>query len=72
MNDFTFENYLHEFWMENLAEGQTKDASIDATERWMENLDVQELLNYGTLYGKVMELRGMKTIQEIMNKPILI
>lgn len=60
MNNRTFDNFLEEWWMEHEAEGQTKDDSIEATERWIENLDVQELIDFANIYGREMEIRGIK------------
>ena len=48
----SFESFLEEHWMNNLAEGQAKEQSIEATERWIEGLDVAELIEFGDAYGK--------------------
>ena len=50
--------------MENLAEGQTKDQSIEATDRWIEQLEVQELIDFGELYGQ-----RIADIKDVENAP---
>jgi len=60
----SFQYFLEEYWMENLAEGQTKDQSIEATDRWIEQLEVQELIDFGELYGQ-----RIADIKDVENAP---
>ncbi len=57
----TFETFLQEYWMENEAEGQTKDQCEDAEENWESNLDVQEVIDLADEYAK--ELVGNLKIE---------
>lgn len=52
----TFEEYLMEVFMENY--NGTKDQVEDVEEVWFENLDPQELIDYGDAYGKRMYEMG--------------
>lgn len=65
MKILSFESFLEEHWMDNLAEGQSKDASISATERWMEGLDVAELIELGNKYGeRVNDLADLRCVKQ--------
>lgn len=56
----SFEEFLEEYWFDHLAEGQSKDASMEAIERWMCNLDVEELIGFADLYGDWREMQALK------------
>lgn len=45
----SFEEFLQEYWMDNISEGQTKDQIEDAYENWLSQLDVQELIDLADL-----------------------
>lgn len=55
-----FESFLSEYWMDNLAEGQSKEQSIDATERWMNDLQIDEIIELANLYGDLREMKALK------------
>ncbi len=55
-----FESFLEEYWMDNLMEGQSKEAAMDAIERWESNLDIEELIELANLYGDLREMKALK------------
>lgn len=48
-----FETFLETYWQENFYEGQSKDQIIDACETWIENLDVQEMIDLAQKWGDI-------------------
>ena len=65
MKDPTFQEFLETWWMEREAEGQSKDQSIEAIERWIEDLEVETLISLADIYGKEMHLRGYKSAADV-------
>ena len=66
MEDFnfmdTFEEFLEEkFWNDY---SDIKDNAEVALEHWFENLDVQELIDYGQEYAKYVEYETVSNIQD--------
>ena len=69
-NKTTFESFLQQYWMDEEAEGQTKDQCEDACDTWMEQLDVAELIELGELYGSQTFIEGFDTATEVMRKSV--
>lgn len=64
----TFEEFLEEKFNENDEIGGmpiTKDNCESMIDSWFENLDVQELIDYGEEYGKYV---AYETVSEIQDK----
>jgi hypothetical protein len=55
-----FDSFLQEYWMDNFMEGQSKDAAIDAIERWIENLQADDFIELANLYGDLREMKALK------------
>ncbi len=55
-----FESFLQEYWMDNFMEGQSKEAAMDAIERWISNLDADEFIELADLFGDLREMRALK------------
>jgi hypothetical protein len=62
----TFEKYLEE-----VCHSYTNN-SPEGFERWMENLDVQEVIDYAERWGKIQileaQIQTLKEIRENLNK----
>ena len=53
----SFELFLQESFMSDEPESvRTKDTFEDDFDSWLSRLDVQELINYGEKYGKVVRI----------------
>lgn len=65
----TFQDFLQEYWMEKISEGQTKDQSEAAEENWESQLDVQEVIDLAELWGakeyNIGSLNGLKQLEKI-------
>lgn len=61
----TFEEFLKDWHMSHEYHG-TDDDAPDAFEHWLGEKEVGDLLLIANLYGKEMELNGMKTIRDMM------
>ena len=68
MISINFESFLEEkYFSEYTGDKEHWESSV---ERWMENLDVQELIDYAEEYGQYCYLQGKLDLTEhIINKP---
>lgn len=67
MNIYTFEEWLEEKFSENDEIGGmpiTKDNCEGMLDSWFENLDVQELIDYGQEYAKYVQYETVSDIQD--------
>ena len=62
----TFESFLQQYWMDEEAEGQTKDQCEDACEDWMSRLDVAELIELGEAFGRQVYLEGFDRAGDVI------
>jgi hypothetical protein len=60
----TFEQFLEEKCSEMESDIINKDNYEAVSERWFENLDVQELIDFGEEYGKYVEYQTVSNIQD--------
>ena len=60
----TFEEFLEDIAQEDdsVMRASGSDGNQEATERFIENLDVQEVIDYAQLYGNEMYLQGGKDV----------
>ena len=74
----SFDDYLEELYIKSLEDGGvpiTKDNCEDMFDNWLSNLDVQELLDLGMLYGKEQfmagEVRAHDLAMKVLTKEVL-
>lgn len=60
----TFQEFLEEICEEQESDIINKDNYEAVGERWFENLDVQELIDFGEEYGKYVEYETTSNIQD--------
>lgn len=60
----TFQEFLEEKCDESESDVISKDNFESVTDRWFENLDVQELIDYGEEYGKYVEYETVSDLQD--------
>lgn len=69
MENKTFEDFLEQYFIDLGESGGvaiTKDNVEDMFDRWLQDLDVEDMLRYGELYGKYQFLAGKESI--LLNK----
>ena len=65
----TFNEFLEEKCEEEESDVMTKDNYEAVADRWFENLDVQELIDFGEEYGKyVAKETALTIVYEISKK----
>ena len=70
-NMTTFQQFLEDKFMENDEIGGmpiTKDNYESISESWFENLDVQELIDYGEEYGRLVAYETASDISDEVTK----
>ncbi len=60
----TFQEFLEEKCDESESDIISKDNYEAVADRWFENLDVQELIDFGEEYGKYVEYQTVMDIQD--------
>lgn len=60
----SFQEFLEEKCEESESNIMTKDNYETVADRWFENLDVQELIDFGEEYGKYVEYETVSDIQD--------
>lgn len=71
MKSQTFENWLQEWHAEKVDEGSCNgEMMAEAYERWIENLEIDTLIELGDVAMKTARLEGLREAREIMDKHI--
>jgi len=63
MKNQSFEQFLEEYWYENEAEGQAKEESVEACEKWIENLEVGDIIPLADRFADKREMQVRKEFE---------
>ena len=62
----TFEDYLEEQFEKNCSDGILDDEMLEEFDNWLSNLDGEEFIHYGQLYGYACTSDTLKTASEMV------
>jgi hypothetical protein len=65
MENQTFEDFLNQYFIDLREDGGvaiTKDNVEDMFDNWLQNHDIQDIIDLGELYGKYQFLAGKENI----------
>ena len=68
MQKTTFESYLQDWFMKDY--NGDKDHFEGEYDKWLSELDTQEVMEYAEIYGKKMYVEGMDRVLEVMRPSV--